>query len=277
MDKLFIIASNTLRTQEYLGSSCKNPLVLEVDELISLEEQLWEQLEATIAEHVVSRYPVTKLRVAAHMECLASDAAGRVEHVFPELAESLTERLGEMAALNTEVWGFKHMKESGIWSALFDVADVLDDHPGGPRKREFADRIWNAFRSPSQVLLDEFGQAGHNFLHPSTHPLPSLDNAVEELKDGNPGLAEEYFDKARRIMPQKTAEARQSLATLHRLAKQCPDPELCRSSERIVAELDHLLNSIPPIKGSPSDAENLRAWGEKAKDALKRLQKDLVT
>lgn len=277
MDKLFIIASNTLRTQEYLGSSCKNPLVLEVDELISVEEQSWEQLEPAIAEYVLSRYPVTKLRVAAHMQCLAPDAAGRVEQVFPEMAESLTERLGEMAALNTEVWGFKHMKESGIWSALFDVADVLDDDPAGPRKREFAGRIWSAFRSPSQVLLDEFGQAGHNFLHPSTHPLPSLDNAVEALKDGNTGLAEEYFDKARRVMPEKAAEAMHALTTLHRLAQRCSNPELCRRSEHVLAELDQLLNSIPPIDGSLSDARNLRAWGEQAKDALKRLQKDLLT
>jgi hypothetical protein len=276
MDKLFIIASNTLRTQEYLGSSCKNPLALEMDELISVEEEPWEQLEAAIAEHVLSRFPVTRLRIAAHMQCLAPDAGGRVERVFPEMAESLTERLGEMAALNTEVWGFKHMKESGIWSVLFDVADVLDDDPAGPRKREFRSRLWNTFQNPSQILLDEFRLAAHNFLHPSTRPLPSLELAIAALKDENTRSAGQDFDKARRMMPQNTADARQALATLHRLAEGCTDQEACRSSERILTELDQLLTSIPAIEGSFWDAENLKAWGKRANDALERLQKDLV-
>jgi hypothetical protein len=274
MERLFIVASDTLRTDDYLGCYCERPVIFSDSELISLEEEPWTRLESKILPLVAKRPDVIRLRVAGHLKCFLDNDGGPVQKALPEFAESLAKRLGQMTPFDTKIWGFKHVPESKIWSTLCGVTDLLGRPPHESTSRDFALQLWDAFREPGKAQLDDVGAAKHLFMRCGTVAV-NLENAARAIEGNDQVRAQERFDKARQQLLEYVSDARTALVSLTRLAQACSDPERRATTEGVISELSERLNSIPAMEGSRRDGENFRDWAMRTTVVLNRLPKDL--
>lgn len=276
MDRLFIVASDTFRTNEYLGPRSEEPVTLYDCEVISIEEEPWMHLESTLLRVLMQRAEVVKLRVAGHLRCFLDHEHGTVEQRFPGLSNGLAQRLGEVAPQDIDVWGFKHVPESRIWATLGRIIDFLDGQPDSSTEQDLATELWNAFLEPSQVRLNEFCQAAHNFRRPGT-VLLNLDNAVRALDRRDEQTSQERFELARRQLVDYRSDAREALAALTNFVNSCTNPDSRNTAADALLELQGLYDSIPAVEGSRHDPQHFRDWSSRTAIVLQRLRKDLLT
>jgi hypothetical protein len=174
VSKLFVVASNVLLGNDYLGDKGNMPVRLGDVLLVAVKEEKWKQLEGSIVK-VIKHYQPDIIRVAGHLRPCFGEAAEEVSKWqirFLKHEKGLKELLAcdsksdNSVKLDIQVWGFHHDEYSKIWNVLTTVKDYTGDEASDRQKVEFANYLLSVFEDTvAQNVYERISIVKHRVVH----------------------------------------------------------------------------------------------------------------